>query len=140
MSPSTGRGGNPAPVATATIVVPVDRGRRTQEVGLVKYVALYRVPDDVAAFDDAYFRTHVPLANATPGLVRTELARVVRHVRGEPAYHLIAELYFESSEAMRAAFKTDEWQASGANLAEWGGLELVTMFTAQLVDDSGAPV
>ncbi|MCA1712346.1 MAG: EthD family reductase, partial [Actinobacteria bacterium] len=89
---------------------------------------------------EAYFSTHVPLANATPGLVRTELARVLKTVTGEPALHVMAELYFESYESLKAAFKTPEWAASGANLQEWGGLELVSMHIAEVVDDEGKPL
>jgi hypothetical protein len=40
---------------------------------------------------------------------------------------------------MKAAFKTDPWRESGENLQSWGGMDLVTMFTAEVVDDSGAP-
>ena len=106
---------------------------------MIKYVAMYRTPGDADAFDESYFGTHVPLANATPGLVRTEIARVLKTVTGEPALHVIAELYFESYDALKAAFKTPEWAASGANLQEWGGLELVSMYIAEVVDDKGVP-
>lgn len=104
---------------------------------MIKYVALYRTPADAAAFDESYFGTHVPIANRTPGLVKTEIARVLKTVTGEPALHVMAELYFESYDALKAAFKTPEWAESGANLAEWGGLELVSMYVAEVVDDSG---
>ncbi|MCA1823832.1 MAG: EthD family reductase [Mycobacteriales bacterium] len=107
---------------------------------MVKYVALYRTPDDTTGFDENYFGTHVPIVNRTPGLVRSEIARVVRTVVGDPAYYVMAELYFTDYDAMRAAFKTEPWQESGANLQSWGGMELVTMFTAQVVDDGGANV
>jgi hypothetical protein len=50
---------------------------------------------------------------------------------GEPAYHLVAELVFESPEAMKQAFASEEWKASGANLQSWGGMDLVTMFSAE---------
>jgi uncharacterized protein (TIGR02118 family) len=106
---------------------------------MIKYVALYRTPEDPAAFDEHYFGTHVPIANETPGLVRSEIARVLRTVTGEPALHVMAELYFESYDALKAAFKTEQWAASGANLAEWGGLELVSMYVAEVVDDEGRP-
>ena len=101
---------------------------------MIKYVALYRMPDDPAAFDRSYFETHVPIVDETPGLVRTEIAKVTRMVVGEPAYYLMAELYFDSVESMKAAFKTDPWRKSGENLQEWGGMDLVTMFTAEVVD------
>src|SRR5664280_3250185 len=81
---------------------------------MIKYVALYRTPTDPAAFDRDYFGSHVPIVNDTPGLVRTELAKVTRMLTGEPAYYLVAELYFESPESMTAAFKSDPWRASGA--------------------------
>jgi len=107
---------------------------------VIKYVALYRTPDDPETFDKDYFGTHVPIVNDTPGLVRTELAKVTRMMVGEPAYYLLAELYFDSVESMKAAFKTEPWRASGDNLQSWGGMDLVTMFTAEVVDDSGMPV
>lgn len=107
---------------------------------MIKYVALYRPSADPADFDRNYFDTHVPIVNRTPGLVRTELAKVTRMMTGEPVYYLLAELYFDSAESMKAAFKTEVWRDSGANLTSWGGMELVTMFTAEVVDDSGAPV
>jgi uncharacterized protein (TIGR02118 family) len=107
---------------------------------VLKYVALYRTPPDAAAFDADYFGTHVPIVNDTPGLVRTELARVTRMVVGEPAYYVMAELYFDTVESMKAAFKSDPWRASGANLQAWGGMELVTMFSAEVVSDDGTSV
>lgn len=106
---------------------------------MIKYVALYRTPADTDAFDEAYFRTHVPLANATPGLRRVELARVLKTVTGDPALHVMAELYFDDYDALKTAFRTPEWAASGENLAAWGGLELVSMHIAQVVDDAGVP-
>ena len=107
---------------------------------MIKYVALYRTPEDPETFDKNYFGTHVPIVNDTPGLVRAELARVTRMMVGEPAYYVLAELYFDSVESMKAAFKTEPWRASGDNLQSWGGMDLVTMFTAQVVDDEGRDV
>jgi len=104
----------------------------------VSYFALYRTPDDPADFDRHYFGTHVPLVEKTPGLVANRVHRVTRQFVGEPAYYLLAELVFESPEAMKAGFKSPEWAASGEDLAAWGGMELVTMFAAEPVEtDAG---
>lgn len=104
---------------------------------MIKYVALYKKPADPEGFDQKYFETHLPIADSVPGLVRAEVAKVQRVVVpgfiGDTELHLIAELYFESKEAMRAAFQTPEWASSGANLTEIGGMELVSMFTAEVV-------
>lgn len=105
---------------------------------MIKYVALYRQPADAAAFDKAYFESHKPLIDKVPGLVRQEIAKVNRtfvpnYLQGSEPY-LIAELYFESKEAMKAGFASPEWQAAGANLTEIGGMELVAMFSAEVVE------
>ena len=97
----------------------------------VSYFALYRTPDDPADFEEHYFGTHVPLIEKTPGLVANRVHRVTRQFVGEPSYHLLAELVFESPEAMKAAFKTPEWAAGGKDLASWGGMDLVTMFSTE---------
>ena len=97
----------------------------------VSYFALYQTPDDPAAFEERYFGTHVPLVEKTPGLVENRVHRVIRQFAGKPAYHLLAELVFESPEAMKTAFASPEWAASGKDLQEWGGLELATMFSAE---------
>ena len=101
---------------------------------MIKFVALYQVPDDSASFDEAYFSGHLPLIAKTPGLERTEVGRVVRMMSGEPSYYLMAEMYFADKDALRTALKSPEWAASGANLASFGGMELATMFTVELVD------
>jgi uncharacterized protein (TIGR02118 family) len=100
----------------------------------VSYFALYRTPGDPADFDQHYFGTHVPLVEKTPGLVANRVHRVTRQFVGEPGYYLLAELVFESPEAMKAGFKSPEWAASGEDLAAWGGMELVTMFAAEPVE------
>ena len=97
----------------------------------VSYFALYRTPDDPADFEAHYFGSHVPLIEKTPGLVANRVHRVTRQFVGEPAYYLLAELVFESPEAMKQAFRTEEWAASGKDLQSWGGMELVTMFSAE---------
>jgi uncharacterized protein (TIGR02118 family) len=104
---------------------------------MIKYIALYRRPADVEAFDEAYFTSHLPLVERTPGLVRAEVAKVTRVFApgflGEQEPHIVAEMYFESTDAMKAAFQSPEWQAAGSNLAEIGGVELVAMFAAEVV-------
>ncbi len=97
----------------------------------VSYFALYRTPEDTAAFEEHYFGTHVPLVEKTPGLVENRVHRVTRQFVGEPGYFLLAELVFESPEAMKAGMRSPEWAASGEELASWGGMDLVTMFAAE---------
>ncbi|HWO59471.1 MAG TPA: EthD family reductase [Umezawaea sp.] len=104
---------------------------------MIKYIALYKKPADEADFDEKYFSTHLPIVRKTPGLIRAEVAKVNRVLvpgfLGDTDLHVVAEMYFESEEVMSAAFQSPEWHAAGANLSEIGGLELVAMFTAEVV-------
>ncbi|GAA1334506.1 EthD family reductase [Saccharothrix algeriensis] len=104
---------------------------------MIKYIALYRKPENAEEFDEAYFSSHLPLVAQTPGLLRAEVAKVERvfvpGFLGEHEPHLVAEMYFESAAAMKAAFASPQWQAAGANLSGIGGLDLVAMFAAEVV-------
>jgi hypothetical protein len=64
----------------------------------------------------------------TPGLTRVELSRVRRTVTGGPALLWMAVMHF-ADDQFKAAMASPEWAAAGRNLAEIGGLALVTMFT-----------
>jgi uncharacterized protein (TIGR02118 family) len=97
----------------------------------VSYFALYQTPADPDEFERHYFGSHVPLVEKTPGLVENRVHRVVRQFVGKPAYHLVAELVFESPEAMKQGFASAEWKAAGEDLQSWGGMDLVTMFSAE---------
>ncbi|MCX2955268.1 EthD family reductase [Lentzea sp. NEAU-D7] len=104
---------------------------------MIKYIALYKKPADPEGFDQKYFESHLPIVNSVPGLVRAEVAKVqqvfLAGFLGENEPHLIAEMYFESHEAFKAVLQSPEWATSGANLAEIGGMELVAMFSAEVV-------
>ena len=97
----------------------------------VSFFALYRTPDDPDLFERHYFGSHVPLVERTPGLLETRVHRVTRQFVGEPSYHLLAELVFASPEDMKAAVRSPEWAAAGEDLQAWGGMDLVTMFSAE---------
>jgi uncharacterized protein (TIGR02118 family) len=85
----------------------------------VKLVVLYTQPEDPADFDRHYFGTHMPLANAIPGLQRAETSKFTAALdSGETTFYRAAELYFADQEALGAAFGTPEGQATSADYAK----------------------
>jgi len=102
---------------------------------MARFVVLYRTPDNPTGFDAAYFGTHLPLVEATPGLERAEVVKVARTIHGGPSLYLMATLHFPDDDTMRAALRSPEWAAAGENLQSFGGLDIATMFT---VLDAGA--
>ena len=101
---------------------------------MVKLIVLYSHPDDAQAFDKHYYETHLPLAKKMPGLIKSELSRVVGAPMGEPRYHLMAELYFEDQAALKAALSSPEGMAAGKDVMGFAG-KLVHMMTAEVDGD-----
>ena len=97
---------------------------------MVKLVAVYRKPDDPAAFDKHYFETHLPLAKKMPGLIKCEIEKGT----GSPmpdleAPHLAAHLYFENAAARDAALNSPEGKAAGKDLMGFAGKYMRMFFT-----------
>jgi uncharacterized protein (TIGR02118 family) len=83
---------------------------------VVKLTALYPMPSDAAAFDAHYFGVHVPLVERLPGVVRCEVLKIGGTLYGSPApYYLEADTWFETEEAMLAAFGSPEGLALAAD-------------------------
>jgi uncharacterized protein (TIGR02118 family) len=95
---------------------------------MVKLIALYAEPDDVANFDRHYIENHAPLVRKMPGLRKLEVSRIAGSPMGEPRYHLIAEMYFDDMDALNAAMKSPEGKAAGKDLMGFAG-KVVHMLT-----------
>ena len=95
----------------------------------MKLVALYKEPADPAAFDEAYFNTHLPLIEQVPGLQRTAITRFSRTIMGE-GYYLMTEMTFADKESLKAAMKSPEMVVAGENLNSFAA-GLVTLMFAE---------
>ncbi len=98
-----------------------------------KVIALYKRPDDPAAFDRHYREIHTPLAMKMPGLRKLEVARMTSTIPpgGEPPYYLIAEMYFDNAEAAKAALSSPEGKAAGKDIFGIAG-KIITMVNAEV--------
>jgi len=99
---------------------------------MVKLIAIYRKPEDQEAFDQHYFHTHAPLAEKMPGLVKLEVSKIYGTPMGESELYLIAQMYFESKQALTEALSSPEGRAAGKDLMGFAG-KLVSMHFAEVV-------
>lgn len=99
---------------------------------MVKLLAIYRKPENVEAFDQHYNDIHAPLAKKMPGLIKLEVNKVYGTPMGESDLHLIAEMYFETKDALMNALSSAEGRAAGKDLMGFAG-QLVTMHFAEVV-------
>jgi uncharacterized protein (TIGR02118 family) len=102
---------------------------------MAQLLVLYNQPADPAAFDRYYFETHVPLAKKIAG-VRSYIVNSAKPamLAGTVSPHLIAELEFDSMEALQAAMASPEGQAAAADVANFAqaGVTLLVFETRRL--------
>jgi len=82
-----------------------------------RLVVQYGQPTDPAAFDRYYRDVHVGLAQAVPGLQRYTIGHTRSTDGSTPQAYLVAELDFESAEAMAAGMGSPAGEAAGADVA-----------------------
>ena len=95
---------------------------------MFKFVTIYRRVDDESALESFFSSTHLPLAERLPGLLKSEVGRVTGKPGGESRFHLMYELYFDSSERFFQALGSEAGQEMMAALKEWSDARLVTWF------------
>lgn len=101
-----------------------------------KLVVLYPPPTDVETFERRYETEHAPMVRKQiSGLRKFVAAKVIGSPMGAAKFHRIAELYFDSIEALQAAMTSPGGQATGAHAAEisTGGAPVL------LIADDDAP-
>jgi len=81
-----------------------------------RFLALYEAPADPEAFDRHYRQVHIPLVRQLPALRRYTLGGDTAAIRGV-AYHLVAELEWDTMEDLRAAFASPEGRATADDAA-----------------------
>ena len=81
----------------------------------MKLIALYKQPPDLAAFEETYFKTHLPLLNQVPGLTETRIIQLTRTLMGD-GFYMMAIMEFNSESAMKNAMRSPEMAAAGDNL------------------------
>ena len=86
-----------------------------------RVLALYNHPADTAAFDAYYAQTHAPTAKKIPGLRSYAISNGGVSAAGgaESPYYLVAELGFDSLEAVGAGMQSPEGAATVADLANF---------------------
>ena len=98
-------------------------------------VAMYKKPEDAAAFDAYYQSTHIPLAKKIPGLRGYQVsAGTVMTPQGESPFHLIAMLDFDSADAIQAAFSSAQGVAVASDLRNFAkaGVDMLIFDTKEV--------
>jgi uncharacterized protein (TIGR02118 family) len=84
-----------------------------------RLVVSYGQPEDPAAFDAYYRETHAPLALQQPGLVRFTYGHAQSLDPRQTAPYFVAELDFDSEQAMGESMASPEGRAAGKDIANF---------------------
>lgn len=98
---------------------------------MTKFIALYKKPADVEAFETHYREIHTPLVRKMPGLKKLEVSHFTGSPAGEPKFYMMAELYFEDKEAMMASLNSPEGKAAAKDVMGFAG-DIVHMMFAKV--------
>lgn len=101
---------------------------------MVKLIALYKKPEDVASFEEHYFGKHTELTKKIPGLQKMKVTKITGAPGGESDYHLLCEMYYDNYEALKAGMKSEEGKASGKDLMSFAG-NIVTLMIGEEIDE-----
>lgn len=72
---------------------------------MIRFLVMYPAPTDPEAFDRHYYAVHLPLARQLPGLRSYNVSRnPPAPIRGEGAFHLVAELEYDDMDTLRNNF------------------------------------
>ena len=79
---------------------------------MLKFVALWNVKEGIseAEFEHWYRTRHIPDARSIPGLRKYTVNRAAEAGRASSRFYRMAELSFDSYEAMQAAMPSPQWK------------------------------
>lgn len=98
---------------------------------MAKLIALYKHPEDVAAFDQHYFEVHAPITEKIPGLREMRVTKFSATPMGKEApYYLMCEMIYDSMEDLKNGMRSEEGKASGKDLMSFAG-NIVTLMIGE---------
>lgn len=106
---------------------------------MIKLIALYKQPADVESFEQHYTHVHLKLIEKIPGIRKTEWTRITASPGGPAPYYMMFEMYFDNMDAYKAAMRSDENKAAGADLMSFAK-DIVTLMVAESYEDEVRPM
>jgi uncharacterized protein (TIGR02118 family) len=101
---------------------------------VVRLIALYSPPEDPAAFDAHYRDVHAPIVRRYPKLRDLRLTWTDGVGDRPPAFHLLAEMRFDSRADLDEALASEPGRESGRDLRNFAAAGV----TLLIADDEAA--
>lgn len=83
---------------------------------MINFIAFYKQPENVEAFEQAYWETHIPLLKKVPGLLSVQANKFWPGKDAPAMFYMMAVLSFADKDSFKAGMKSPEMAEAGANL------------------------
>lgn len=100
---------------------------------MVKWTALYRKPEDIAAFEKWFNEQHLPICRQWPDVERINVSRITGSPRGESDYHWMFEATFADQDTMMQSLMSDKGMEAAMDARSSGfGSLMISFFSDSL--------
>ncbi|MFN2136725.1 MAG: EthD family reductase [Candidatus Promineifilaceae bacterium] len=102
---------------------------------MFKFTTLYYRVDDEDKLEAFFSKTHLPLAEQLPALVKSEVSRIKGKPGGESRFHMAYSLYFATEESYQLSMLSDVGVKLVQALLPWEEARLITWYYADVFEE-----
>jgi uncharacterized protein (TIGR02118 family) len=102
---------------------------------LVKWIALYRKPEDTAAFDSWFLGEQLEICRQWPDVEHMHVGRITGSPRGESEYYWIFEAVYKDQETMMASLMSEKGMEAAMNARQSDFGKLMASFFVESVHE-----
>ncbi|MDX1415675.1 MAG: EthD family reductase [Candidatus Promineifilaceae bacterium] len=102
---------------------------------MFQFTTIYYRVDDEETLEKFFSKTHLQLAEKLPGLVKSELNRILGQPLGESRYHLAYSLYFATEHSFYLSLASEPGIALMQALTPWVEAKLITWYFADSFEE-----
>ena len=101
---------------------------------MVKFVALFKQPEDKAAFDEWYLKQHVPICQRYPDVHHMHVQRITGTPRGESEYYMMFEAVYPDQDTMMKSLMSEAGMESAMDVRNSEFKSLFSSFFCESID------
>ena len=102
---------------------------------MFQFTTIYYRVDDEKSLESFFSSTHLQLAEKLPGLVKSEVGRVIGQPGGESRFHMAYSLYFATVESFYQSLSSEAGVQMMQALKPWAEAHLITWYYAESFEE-----
>ena len=104
---------------------------------MIKFAVMFRHPDDMAEFENAY-NDFLALVERMPDIQRRQVVHVLGSPIGNPPYHRLLEIYFDTEDILKGSLMSPQGQEAGKELSRFKAGSFDVQFAEVYEEEGGS--